>query len=123
MIIEKKTYWCTKCNQPMSIETSLDTGENYCKKCGHITEHGDTYLFNTETRRVVKYLYEAPPDQDMLKRIQPKSKPVVTCPYCKSTNTRKLGIGSKAISAGLFGIFALPSISKQWICRDCKSEF
>lgn len=54
---------------------------------------------------------------------QVQSKPTVTCPYCKSTNTYKIHTSGKVLSAALFGIFALPGISKQWGCRDCKSEF
>ena len=49
--------------------------------------------------------------------------PTVTCPYCKSTNTHKIGTISKAIDVGLFGIFALPKVGKQYRCADCHSEF
>ena len=50
-------------------------------------------------------------------------KPKVTCPYCGSTNTRKIGTISKAIDVGIFGLFALPKVGKQWRCADCHSEF
>lgn len=47
----------------------------------------------------------------------------VECPYCKSTNTKKISCLSKAGSVALFGIFALGKTTKQWHCNDCGSDF
>lgn len=47
----------------------------------------------------------------------------VTCPYCQSTNTKKITKTSKLIHTAMFGIFALGRNSKQWKCSDCGSEF
>ena len=49
--------------------------------------------------------------------------PTITCPYCKSTDTKKISGLSKAVSVGLFGIFALGKTTKQWHCNSCKSDF
>lgn len=46
----------------------------------------------------------------------------VSCPYCKSTNVRKIGIVSRGVSVGLFGL-ASKKIGKQWHCNQCKSDF
>lgn len=54
---------------------------------------------------------------------QPPTKPQVECPYCHSTNTKKISGMSKAGSVALFGIFALGKTSKQWHCNECKSDF
>ena len=51
------------------------------------------------------------------------STPTITCPYCKSTNTKKISGLSKAVSVGLFGIFALGKTTKQWHCLSCNSDF
>ena len=51
------------------------------------------------------------------------STPTITCPYCKSTNTKKISGLSKAVSVGLFGIFALGKTTKQWHCQSCGSDF
>lgn len=51
------------------------------------------------------------------------AKPTVECPYCHSTNTKKISATSKAGSVALFGIFALGKVSKQWHCNKCGSEF
>ena len=51
------------------------------------------------------------------------SKPTITCPYCHSTNTKKISGLSKAGSIALFGIFAMGKVSKQWHCNNCGSDF
>ena len=52
-----------------------------------------------------------------------RTKQVITCPYCQSTNTKKISTISKAGSVAMFGVFAMGKVSKQWKCSDCKSEF
>lgn len=46
-----------------------------------------------------------------------------TCPYCNSTNTKKISGTSKAIGVAAFGVFALGRATKQWHCNNCKSNF
>ncbi|MBS5641582.1 zinc-ribbon domain-containing protein [butyrate-producing bacterium] len=53
---------------------------------------------------------------------QAPSAPVVTCPYCHSTNTSKISAASKAGSVFLFGIFS-QKVRHQWHCNECKSDF
>lgn len=48
--------------------------------------------------------------------------PKITCPYCKSTNTKKLSSLSRAFSAGFFGLGS-SKIGKQWHCNSCGSDF
>ena len=50
-------------------------------------------------------------------------KPVIKCPYCHSTNTKKISGISKAGSVALFGVFAAGKVSKQWHCNNCNSDF
>lgn len=40
-----------------------------------------------------------------------KMNPVVTCPYCNSTNTKKISLTAKAVNTALFGIWVLRDIS------------
>ena len=49
--------------------------------------------------------------------------PTVKCPYCGSTNTKKIGFGTKAAHTALFGVFAAGKVSKEWHCNNCKSDF
>lgn len=46
----------------------------------------------------------------------------VQCPYCKSTNTRKISTTAKAANTALFGIFGTKRY-KQWHCNKCGSNF
>ena len=46
----------------------------------------------------------------------------VTCPYCNSTNTKKISGLSKAGSVAMFGIFS-QKVKKQWHCNGCGSDF
>lgn len=46
----------------------------------------------------------------------------VVCPYCKSTNTEKIGTLNRAVSVSLIGV-ASSKLGKQWHCNNCKSDF
>ena len=50
------------------------------------------------------------------------SEPKITCPYCKSTNTKKIGVISRSVSIGLFGLGS-KKINRQWHCNNCDSDF
>ena len=45
------------------------------------------------------------------------------CPYCKSTDCKKISGLSKAGSVALWGIFALGKTTKQFHCNNCKADF
>mgnify|MGYP004458134033 CR=1 FL=1 len=44
------------------------------------------------------------------------------CPYCQSTNLKKITGLDRFISVGLFGL-ASKKVGKQWHCNNCKSDF
>lgn len=46
----------------------------------------------------------------------------VTCPYCKSTNAKKISAVSRAGSILGFGLFS-KKLGKQWHCNNCNSDF
>ena len=46
----------------------------------------------------------------------------VICPYCKSTNTKKISAVSRAGSILGFGLFS-KKLGKEWHCNDCNSDF
>lgn len=50
------------------------------------------------------------------------STPKVTCPYCQSTDTKKISGTSRFMSTGIFGL-ASGKLGKQWKCNKCKSNF
>lgn len=46
----------------------------------------------------------------------------VTCPYCHSTNVKKVGTSGRLLSVFTFGL-ASGKVGKQWHCRSCGSDF
>ncbi len=54
-----------------------------------------------------------------------KQSPTLTveCPYCHSTDTKKISTMSKAAHTALFGIFSVSRNSKQFHCNDCGADF
>lgn len=85
----------------------------FCNDCNNFD---DLYV----SEELQKYWDE----QDQLEELkQQSSTPIVECPYCHSTNTKKISTMSKAGSVALFGVFAMGKVSKQWHCNNCKSEF
>lgn len=48
---------------------------------------------------------------------------IVTCPFCQSTNCKKISGASKIGKVALFGVFAAGSVSKTWHCNNCGSNF
>lgn len=50
------------------------------------------------------------------------SKPTITCPYCQSTDTKKISGTSRFMSTGLFGL-ASNKIGKNFHCNKCKADF
>ena len=50
------------------------------------------------------------------------SEPKITCPYCNSTNTKKISSMAKAANIAMFGIFGNKR-KYQWHCNNCNSDF
>ncbi len=48
--------------------------------------------------------------------------PTVKCPYCQSSNTKKISSTAKAVNVALFGIFGNKR-KYQWHCNNCNSDF
>ena len=46
----------------------------------------------------------------------------VTCPYCGSSDTKKITAVGRMASFSVFGIFS-GKLGKQWHCNKCKSDF
>ncbi len=49
-------------------------------------------------------------------------KAVVTCPYCQSTNTKKISGTGRWLSTGVFGL-ASSKLGKNFHCNNCKADF
>lgn len=94
---------CPECGNNKSYKRFLDQTEfGECTACG-----GSTYRKGAE-RFCSSSIYETPKAR---------------CPYCNSTDTKKISTMSKVGSVALWGIFAVGKTSKQWHCNNCKSDF
>ena len=116
MIVTQVCYGCPKCYHPFEFE-NLDKKVFFCPKCNVQMRYWETFDFDTETRKVVKRWRE----EDRINYVIP-TKPVVTCPYCNSTNTKKISLTAKAVNTALFGILGTKR-HKQWHCNKCGSEW
>ena len=102
------TYQCPNCGRMYNYEERKDILYT-CINCQTKLKRPDE-IFKIENP--AKHLI---PDKPI--------KPIVTCPYCNSTDTKKISNTSKAIAVGLFGIFALGKANKEWHCNNCNSDF
>lgn len=103
---------CPNCkNTEFGLHENRGAKFSICKKCGYITQLQESEEYNNFCKEQQKLREEI------------NSSPIVTCPYCQSTNTKKISNTSKTMSVGLFGIFGMSKVNKQWHCNNCKSDF
>lgn len=113
--MKKGQIKCRRCNSNIKVDTEI------CPFCR--ASQIDGHVVSTQTNYVQKYLEKHPNGRDtpLWKR---EEKPlIITCPYCNSTNTKKISNKSKAKNVFWYGIFAIGKVSKQWHCNNCKSDF
>jgi len=95
-----------------------------CPKCGCKTSNkkimGDHTEFG-ECTNCGKMTYHKPLRKVTMQELQ--DKPSIKCPYCNSTNVKKISTTSKVAYGATFGIFAASKIANQWHCNNCKSDF
>lgn len=101
-----------------------------CPNCGQVYNDGNTYYClrcNVKLQSINQVIEVKKPQlTDVSSRVvgtTTPSTPTITCPYCKSTDCKKISGLSKAGSVALWGIFALGKTTKQWRCNNCKSDF
>lgn len=115
---------CDKCSAMISLEDKEVIRERNCPNCNEALDYLISMEFNDNQELVREYSYNGNiiEHKKPIKYSNTNSKPSVTCPYCNSTNCKKLGAISRGVSFGLFG-FGSGKIGKQWHCNDCKSDF
>lgn len=102
---------CEKCNGTEFSEKII-FGATYrqCKNCFETHQVSTSPKYDSYIKELVQEQQEA------------KKPPTVTCPYCQSTDTKKIFGTSRFMSTGIFGL-ASKKIGKQWHCNKCKSDF
>lgn len=83
-----------------------------CPKCGstYFRERGFTTCIDDGCDLISEDEYEA------------QGYPKVECPYCHTTNTKKIGWLDRVGSAELWGLGS-PIIGKQFHCNNCGADF
>lgn len=119
MIINEDIYECPKCRKLYFFNTAKKPYTTNCNDC----KCGLVFLDNADRDTDLAESHKNTPPYDPTK--DPNSPyyiPVIKCPYCHSTNTKKISTMSKAGSVALFGIFS-QKVKKQWHCNGCGSDF
>ena len=135
-VSQQNKYICKYCNTPM-IRTDINMSQ-YMELCVYdkinakentknlANKYGNNRFSDEEYHHRI-YLEEK--ESKRLKekqrsQSQPTNTPTsqVTCPYCQSTNTKKITAGDRVKSNILFGIFA-KNRNKEWHCNSCNSDF
>ena len=117
-------YTCKKCQ----ITKYFKPNEVYtkCKICGNEMEGGNKIMtYPKDALDTIKKHKKTPSHNVMNNTINNPilSTPIVECPYCHSTNTKKITLTSKAAHTAMFGIFSVSRNSKQFHCNNCKADF
>lgn len=104
-------YQCPNCGRTYSENER----KYYCTLCNY-------KLLKKEDIKEIKHPELSKRDYKVIGTVGDPTKPIITCPYCKSTNTTKIGVVKRSMSFGLFG-FGSGKVGKQWHCNACKSDF
>ncbi len=119
MIINKDFYKCKRCKEWYAFDTSKPYSK-LCPVCGIEMEFDSNNDCDTELAEKVK---NTPPYDPTKDPQSPFYVPRVECPYCHSSNTKKISGLSKAGSVALWGVLAAGKVGKQWHCNSCGSDF
>lgn len=117
---------------------NLPTADLNSNKLGTIASTSDSpsdealrekYVYNNEHFSKKAYNDMLEYDRKECKRLQEywdtagrSEQPKPKCPTCGSTDLRKVSVGAKAMSVGLFGIFS-QKVKKTWHCNSCGYEW
>lgn len=121
---ERLLAWIeNKAGKPFSPE-AVKKREEYNKELIRKVQTGEIHKEYDRKERERKGL---PPESEPEKKpyVPPRSvvlPPTVTCPYCGSTDTKKITAVGRMASFSVFGIFS-GKLGKQWHCNKCKSDF
>lgn len=134
---------CTSCHITLDKEELINKFNNVCPMCHEKNSYIEEYIMDIKRIsnapdfiQAMTKLHENDPIEYQLKISQFKANlkqqesskveednNTPHCPYCNSTNIKKITTGSKVAHTALFGIFSMSRNSKQWHCNNCKSDF
>lgn len=118
-------YMCTKCHKAYGFDSQqLNNDEIICPVCicGAKLYYWITSEVDEDTGKVIRSYRDPKREQANPYYSSVMVNPKIECPYCHSTNTKKISATSKAINTAVFGIFGTKR-HKQWHCNKCDSDF
>lgn len=118
--ISRKADVCPHCGCP--IEKTIK-----CPYCDYDTDKTYKQIqelgYSVECANCGKKVEISTPQQELIwARQRAMESKTVSCPYCNSTNVKKITTTSKAINTALFGVFGTKR-HKNYYCNNCKSNF
>ena len=113
--LQTLTYKCNKCGFEKHFVSNQEINTK-CKVCGNEMEFSYAYKYNPNNG------LNAIKNSNIKHTTIIQSKPEVTCPYCHTTNVKKITTTSKVVNTVIFGIFGTKR-HKQWHCNSCGSDF
>ena len=136
-----KTPICEYCKTPI-VQTDIDnkivshksancTDEEYNEYVINLAKkYGDNFeqeIFNNRIKKLhednKKIVEECSKSIEQKLNFNAKpATPQVTCPYCHSTNTKKITAMDRIGSNIMFGLFSKKR-NKEWHCNSCDSDF
>lgn len=119
MNIKIDNYMCPNCFIPKAFNPQRHEMSYKCPKCGVEMEYWCSEEIDSETGKSIQNL-NIEEDIDIKKIVT--GEPTVTCPYCKSINTKRIAATAKAVDIAMFGIFGNKR-RYQWHCNNCNSDF
>lgn len=109
------SYKCPNCGRIYNYGSEVDYQQ--CMNCRYPLKKAEevTNISHPELNSMLN-------DKHVIGIVSNSKDNQITCPYCHSTNTKKISGLSKAGSVALFGIFS-QKVKKQWHCNNCGSDF
>lgn len=112
------TYECENCKKIVYFKSS-EKYETKCKTCGSqmILLYSSKYKPNNGLKAIKQF------NSRKNDELFSNNAVIDDCPYCHSTDTKKITNTSKVIHTALFGVFSMGRNSKNYHCNNCGSDF
>lgn len=146
-------HYCKRCGRVVSPNHDKDKNCDFCKSTIYPVPEkywldGLDFLITNESKELLREeLVKTSPEFDQYlfdhrdeilakqsadfntkiahgKQILENKNSIPKCPYCQSTNTKKITVTQRAVKTGLFGIFgAIDDAGKTYKCGNCGCKF
>lgn len=110
---------CPNCfGQKAFSPESYDTKHN-CPMCGNEMKYWCSEEINPKTGK--SEINQTTTENLDIKKVV-TNQPTVSCPYCKSINTKRINGTERVLSVATLGLFS-NKINKSFKCNNCKGTF